>query len=87
VDNYRVEMLPSVRKELLALPNDVLERTVTRIESLAENPRPPGCKKLKGFRNQWRIRIGDWRVVYIIDDSKALVSIARIAHRKDVYDS
>jgi mRNA interferase RelE/StbE len=47
---------------------------------------PAGCKKLKGYKDQWRIRIGDWRVVYIIDDTAGLVSVTRIAHRREVYD-
>jgi mRNA interferase RelE/StbE len=64
----------------------VLARTVFRLESLADNPRPAGCKKLKGYKDQWRIRMGDWRVVYIIDDTTKLVSVTRIAHRREVYD-
>ena len=86
MSNYAVEMKPSARKELWALPNDVLARAVARVESLSDNPRPPGCKKLKGYRNQWRIRIGNWRVIYLIDDSEARVSITRIAHRREVYE-
>lgn len=83
--NYTVEMKPSARKELWALPNDVLARAVAKIEALTDNPRPPGCKKLKAYRNQWRIRVGDWRVIYIIDDGEAQVSITRVAHRREVY--
>jgi mRNA interferase RelE/StbE len=44
------------------------------------------CKKLKGYEDQWRIRVGDWRVVYIIDDAAKLVSVTRIAHRREVYE-
>jgi mRNA interferase RelE/StbE len=62
------------------------ERVFRKIESLALNPRPSGCKKLRGYKDQWRIRIGDWRVIYIIDDAANLVSITRIAHRREVYD-
>ena len=57
-----------------------------RILALTENPRPAGCKKLKGYKDQWRIRIGDWRVVYVIDDSAERVSITRVAHRREVYE-
>ena len=84
--NYAVKMKPSARKELEALPDSLLPRVVSKIESLAINPRPPGCKKLKVYRDQWRIRIGDWRVIYTIDDSNTLVSITRIAHRREVYE-
>ena len=84
--DYTVEMKPAARKELEALPDNVLARIVTKIESLAGTPRPAGCKKLKGYKDQWRIRAGDWRVIYIIDDSASHVSITRVAHRRKVYD-
>jgi mRNA interferase RelE/StbE len=57
-----------------------------KVLALAENPRPAGCKKLKGYKDQWRIRIGDWRVGYLIDDSAMRVSITRVAHRREAYD-
>jgi mRNA interferase RelE/StbE len=52
---------------------------------LAENPPPPGFKKLMGYRNYWRIRVGDWRIVYTIDDGEHVVTVMRIAHRREVY--
>ncbi len=84
--NYSVVIKSSAQKELDALDDAVFSRIDRRILALAENPRPAGCKKLKGHKDQWRIRIGDWRVVYFIDDSAGRVSIARVAHRRDVYD-
>jgi len=86
LSNYAVEVKPSARKELEALPDNVLARVVLKVEFLGDTPRPPGCKKLKGYKDQWRIRIGDWRVLYIIDDTLKLVSITRIAHRREVYE-
>ena len=86
VNSYAVELKPSARKELESLPDTVLARVVRRLESLAHDPRLAGCKKLKGYKDHWRIRIGDWRVVYIIDDTNRLVSVTRIAHRREVYD-
>jgi mRNA interferase RelE/StbE len=86
VDSYAVELKPSARKELESLPDSALARVIHKVESLANNPRPAGCKKLKGYKDQWRIRIGDWRVVYIIDDAARFVSVTRIAHRREVYD-
>lgn len=86
VSSYAVEVKSSARKELESLPDKVLERVVSKLQSLARDPRPAGCKKLKGYKDQWRIRIGDWRVVYIIDDTDKLVSVTRIAHRREVYD-
>jgi len=86
VASYAVEVKLSARKELESLPNTVLGRVVRKLDSLAHDPRPAGCKKLRGYNDQWRIRIGDWRVVYIINDAARLVSITRIAHRSKVYD-
>jgi len=86
VNKYNVEVKPPARRELEALPDNVLSRAVRKLESLADNPRPAGCKKLKGYKDQWRVRVGDWRVVYIIDDTAKLVSVTRIAHRREVYE-
>jgi mRNA interferase RelE/StbE len=58
---------------------------VTHIESLASSPSPSGCKKLRSGDCEWRLRVGDWRVVYTIDDGKSLVEVTRIRHRSDVY--
>jgi mRNA interferase RelE/StbE len=68
VDSYVVELKPSARKELELLPDGVLARVVHKMELLGQDPRPAGCKKLKGYKDQWRIRVGDWRVLYIVDD-------------------
>jgi mRNA interferase RelE/StbE len=86
VSKYSVDVKPPARKELEALPNAVLARVVQKIGSLADVPRPAGCKKLKGYKDHWRVRAGDWRVVYIIDDAVKLVSVTRIAHRSEVYE-
>jgi len=86
VNSYAVEVKPSTRKELEALPDHVLSRVVRKLEALGDSPRPAGCRKLKGHKDQWRIRVGDWRVVYIIDDAAKLVSVTRIAHRREVYE-
>jgi mRNA interferase RelE/StbE len=69
-----------------ALDDAVFTRIDRKILGLADNPRPPGCKKLRGYRDQWRIRVGDWRVVYLIDDAAKLVTITRVAHRREVYE-
>ncbi len=82
---YSLEIKPSAQKELDALDDALFTRMDQKILMLAENPRPAGCKKLKGYKDQWRVRVGDWRVVYIIEDEAKLVSITRIAHRREVY--
>lgn len=84
--NYRVALTVSAEKELDALPTKMIGRIVSRIEALAMAPRPPGCKKLKGGENEWRIRIGDYRAVYEIDDTAKTVDVTRIAHRREVYE-
>jgi len=63
VNNFAVEVKPSARKELEALPDNLLARVIRKLEALGQNPRPAGCKKLKGYKDQWRVRVGDWRVV------------------------
>jgi mRNA interferase RelE/StbE len=86
VSSYAVELKPSARKELESLPDTVLARVIRKLESLQHEPRPAGCKRLKGYKDSWRIRIGDWRVVYIVDDTAKLVSVTRVAHRREVYE-
>ena len=83
---YSVELKVSARKELGRLPAKLIERIFPKLEGLASEPRPAGCKKLKGGQREWRIRVGDYRVVYTIDDEKLLVSVTRIRHRSEVYD-
>lgn len=83
---YRVELKASALRELDALPDTALARVVRKMDALGDVPWPAGCKKLKGYKDQWRIRVGDWRVVYTIHDVEKLVSVTRIAHRREVYD-
>lgn len=83
---YVVELKQSARKELERLPNAIIARIVAKLESLEENPRPAGCKKLKGGDDEYRVRVGEYRIVYLIDDRKVIVTITRIRHRRDVYE-
>jgi mRNA interferase RelE/StbE len=85
VANYDVALTSSAEKELKNLSGQLTARIVPRLENLASNPRPPGCKKLVGGDDEWRIRVGDYRVVYTIDDAKLLVEVTRIRHRSEVY--
>jgi mRNA interferase RelE/StbE len=86
VADYRVALARSAEKELQRLPRALVTRIVSRLEQLATEPRPARCKKLRGGDKEWRIRIGDYRVVYEIDDDKRAVDVTRIAHRSEVYD-
>ena len=84
--SYDLRFTSSAEKELKKLPGQLVARIVPRVENLASNPRPSGCKKLKGGDREWRIRVGDYRVVYTIDDAGLLVEVTRIRHRSDVYE-
>jgi mRNA interferase RelE/StbE len=86
VAKYSLEIKQSAQKELDALDDALFTRIDRKILALADNPRPSGCKKLKGYKDQWRIRSGDWRVLYIIEDAAKLISVTRIAHRREVYE-
>jgi mRNA interferase RelE/StbE len=86
VPDYFLEIKRSAQKELDALDDALFARIDPKILALAGNPRPSGCKKLKGYADHWRLRVGDYRVIYIIDDSTRKILITRIAHRRDVYD-
>ena len=82
---YEVLVERTVERDLKSLPSTVFDHIIARIKALAEVPRPSGCHKLAGSRNDWRIRIGDYRVLYEIDDSRKRVRIFRIRHRREVY--
>ncbi len=82
--SYELKVLRRAQRELENLPSDSFIRVCERIRNLAQTPRPHGCSKLTG-RDGWRIRIGNYRVVYEIDDEKRVVTVLHIGHRRDVY--
>lgn len=82
---YRLFLRPAAERDLRGLPRAILTRVERAIEKLLEEPRPAGCRKLSGFENEWRVRVGDYRILYIIDDAQREVRTARIAHRREVY--
>jgi mRNA interferase RelE/StbE len=86
VPEYLVTFARSARKELESLSNPLVQRIFTKIEALGDGPRPSGCKKLRGSEDLWRIRIGDYRVIYSIDDGEKYVDIVAIRHRSLAYD-
>lgn len=86
MSSYRVALGSSAEKELHRLPKKLIARIVPRLENLASTPRPPGCKKLQGGDREWRIRVGDYRIVYVIDDAAKTIDVTRIAHRREVYE-
>lgn len=82
--DYEVLILRRAQKQLSNLPKQNYSRTRDLIAALATKPRPPGCKKLTA-REGWRIRSGDYRIVYEIDDSQRRVTVLDIGHRKNIY--
>lgn len=82
---YTVEIRPAVERQLSALPRPVQTRIKEKVDALADEPRPPGCTKLAGPDDFWRIRVGDYRVVYAIHDDVLIVLVVRIGHRREVY--
>jgi mRNA interferase RelE/StbE len=82
---YEITFARSARKELQTLPLTVAERILAKIELLALNPRPPGCKKLRGGSALWRLRVGEYRIVYQINDEKRVVDISVVRHRNEAY--
>lgn len=81
---YSVFILPSAEKEIAKLEKKARERIFQLLLKLENDPRPPGCKKLVGT-NAWRIRSGELRVVYTIEDHILQIEVVRVAHRKEVY--
>ncbi len=81
---YVVYLKRSAEKELDRLPKEVHDRIVKRLISLADNPRPSGTKELHG-REGYRIRVGDYRILYLINEKEKKIEIVSIAHRKEVY--
>jgi len=85
LSSYSVSLLPAARRDLRRLPAEVHDRIKAAITQLESNPRPFGCRKLVGFQNEWRLRVGDYRVLYVIDAEQRLVVVARIPHRREAY--
>lgn len=81
---YRVILPKSVQKALDRLPDDVVNRILARLAELETHPRPADVKKLKG-RSAWRIRVGDYRVIYEIHDRELQILVITVGHRRDVY--
>jgi mRNA interferase RelE/StbE len=82
---YEVYLERAAENDLKRLPTTTFHRIIPQIRILAENPRPSGCRKLTGSKNDWRIRVGDYRVLYEIDEKARAVRIMRVRHRREVY--
>ncbi|QBI56021.1 type II toxin-antitoxin system RelE family toxin [Streptomonospora litoralis] len=84
MSRYTIEISVSARKMLRKLDVPVRKRVVAAIADLADNPRPDGCKKLQG-RSEYRVRVGDYRVLYDINDSRIRVEVVAVGHRREIY--
>lgn len=82
---FQILIERAAEKELKRIAAEFRPKLASAIATLAANPRPPGCRKLVGSENDWRIRVGDYRVIYEIADEIRIVRINRIRHRKDSY--
>ena len=82
---YAIKFRPAAERALEELPRDVQRRIGKKIDALAVNPRPSGVKKLVGEEDVYRVRAGDYRIVYQIQDAVLLVLVVRVGHRRDVY--
>lgn len=82
---YEILLERRAERDLKQLPADVFQRVVAAMLQLANDPRPSGCKKLTGSVNDWRIRVGDYRVLYEIGDHTQVIRVMRVRHRRDAY--
>jgi mRNA interferase RelE/StbE len=82
---YEVLLERSAERDIRRLTAQVFQRIIPHIKALAEDPKPPGCRKIAGSKNDWRIRIGEYRVIYEIDEHAEAVKVMRIRHRKEAY--
>jgi mRNA interferase RelE/StbE len=82
---FEIQLARSATKELAGLPTHVAERVEAKIDQLARNPRPAGAKKLQG-EPYWRLRVGDYRILYTIDDAALTIFVGYIRHRSKAYE-
>ena len=82
---YTVQLTASAKKALGRMPPDIRERLTLAVAALRSDPRPPGVVKLTGEDNVYRVRVGDYRILYEIHDNSLIVIVVKIAHRRDAY--
>lgn len=85
MDTYKIEWKRSAVKQLEKLPRQMISKVVAAVDSLSSNPYPQGVRKLVSTENSYRIRVGDYRVLYNIVENKLVIEIIRVGHRRDVY--
>jgi len=83
--SYSILLRPAANRDLLRLSPDILDRVEKGMARLQSSPRPPGAKKPVGYEKEWRLRVGDYRILYVVDDDSQQVVIARVVHRREAY--
>ena len=82
--HYELRFKPSVAKDLRGIPRSDVQRILTRIEALRDDPRPPGSEKLSG-QDRYRVRQGQYRILYSVEDAELIVDVVKVGHRREVY--
>lgn len=82
---HKVYLEGAAERDLKRLAAEEFNRIIENIKVLRENPRPPGCRKISGSKNDWRIRVGSYRIIYEIDDKAKTIKIFRIRYRREAY--
>jgi mRNA interferase RelE/StbE len=82
---YDILIEQAAERDLKKLPADIFKRIIPKIKDLAKNPRPQRSRKIAGSKNDWRIRVGDYRIIYEVDTRANAIRVMRIRHRKEVY--
>lgn len=83
--SFQIKWKPSAEKELRKLPKPMIKRILVAVSELASDPNPIGSRKLVGSEHSYRVRVGDYRVIYDVQNSELIIEIVRVAYRKDVY--
>jgi len=82
---HQVEIAPAAQRDVTRLPPEMVRKVDAAMLELERTPRPHGCTKLEGSEDEYRVRVGDYRILYVIDDKAKRVTIARVRHRRDAY--
>jgi mRNA interferase RelE/StbE len=83
--SYKITFSRSAFKEIESLDNQLVSKIIDKIENLESSPKPKGCIKIQGHHNLWRIRSGDYRIIYSVDSQNNIIDIIAVRHRKDAY--
>lgn len=82
---YSIVLSPAAKKVLERLPAEIHNRITTKISALAEDPRPPGAAALQGVKGELRLRVGDYRIIYQVEDEYQVIRVVKIGHRSEIY--